>query len=131
MKKALINLKINTQKSKDTGLALALILLILDLWLKNELYTKLAIIVLVLVMIAPILFKPLAYVWFGLAHVMGTIVSKVLLFLVYIVFVVPVGLLRKITGKDPMQLKKWKEGRDSVFAERDLQYSANDIDKPY
>lgn len=131
MKNGLINLNINKQKSKDTGLALVLILLILDLWLKNELYIKLALIVLVLDMIAPLLFKPIAYVWFGLAHVMGTIVSTVLLFLVYGVFVVPVGILRKMSGKDAMQLKKWKKGRDSVFVDRNLLYTANDIDKPY
>lgn len=131
MKKAFLSLDIDKQKARDTGLAVVLILLILFLWKDNDIYIKIALPVLVLDMIVPIIFKPLAYLWFGLAHVMGTIVSKVLLFLVFCIFVIPVGFIRKVSGKDPMQLKKWKKDKGSVFIERNLQYSANDIDKPY
>ncbi|MEZ5082533.1 MAG: hypothetical protein R2750_03665 [Bacteroidales bacterium] len=131
MKKTFLNLGIDKQKARDTGLALVLILLIIDLLFDNILLTKIAVVVLVVDMIVPIVFKPLAYLWFGLAHMMGTIISKVMLFVVYFVFVVPVGFFRKMTGKDPMQLKKWKKNNDSVFVERNLKYSANDIDKPY
>ncbi len=112
-------------------MALTLILLLLELWLGCGLYLKVAIGILVLDMIVPALFKPLAYVWFGFAQLMGTIVSKAMLFLVFIVLVVPVGLMRKMLGKDNLQLKKWGKGSDSVFVTRDHAFSASDIEKPF
>ena len=112
-------------------MALTLILLLLELWLGGGIYLKIAVGTLIVDMIAPSLFKPLAYIWFGFAHIMGTIVSKVLLFLVFIILVVPVGLIRKMLGKDNLQLKKWGKGSDSVFVTRDHAFTAGDIEKPF
>lgn len=123
--------KIERSQARDTGMAMVLISLILALWLGESLYVKLATALLVVTMVAPALFKPLGYVWFGLAHLMGTVMSKVLLFIVYLLIVTPVGLLRKASGKDPMQMKKWKKDHSSVFTNRALRYTAHDIEKPY
>ena len=125
------NLDIDKSKARDTGMALTLILLLLELWLGGGLFLLFGTGTLVLNMIAPVIFTPLAYIWFGLAHVMGTIVSKILLFLVFALLVLPVGLFRNIFGKDSLQLKKWKIGNDSVFMTRDHMFTANDIEKPY
>jgi polyferredoxin len=124
-------IQIDKSKARDTGMALILILLLLEWWLGGGLFLKLAVLVLVLNMVVPNVFKPLAYGWFGFAQVMGTVVSKILLFLVFILMVVPVGLFRKILGKDPLQIKKWKKSDDSVFVHRDHMYSLADIEKPF
>lgn len=121
----------NTEKARDTGSAIVLILLLLELFLGTGLYFKLAIPVLVINMTVPRLFLPLAYVWFGFAHIMGTMLSKVLLFLVYGILVFPVGMIRRMGGHDALQLKKWKGGTNTVFITRNHQFSANDIEKPY
>jgi len=128
---ALVTITIDKAKSRDTGLALVLIFLLLGLFLAGGMFLNLAIAALVVTMIVPGIFKPLAYVWFGLAHVLGTIFSKVLLFLVFILLVLPVGLMRGILGKDSLALKQWKKGSHSVFLTRDHLFTASDIDKPY
>lgn len=124
-------LDINREKSKDTGMAMVLILLVLGWLLKNDIYYHIGIIVLIIDMIIPQLFKPLAYIWFGLALVLSTFVSKILLFIVFVLIVLPVAMLRKLAGKDTLQLSKWKKGNGSVFKTRDHLYKGIDINKPY
>lgn len=128
---SIFHVTVDKRKAYDTGLALVLILLLLELYAGNRLYLKIALPVLVVNMIFPLVFKPLAYLWFGLAQLMGTVASKVLLFIVYVLMVLPVGLIRRMVGKDPMRLMKWKKGTESVFSTRNHLYTASDIEKPY
>ena len=122
---------INKDRARDTGMAITLIFLILGLYLKSELYFKIATLVLVADMALPIIFKPLAYLWFGLAHILGTVVSKILLFIVFSVVVMPMAIIRKLMGKDPMQLKSHGTKTESAFTVRDHTYTPADIEKPY
>lgn len=122
---------INKKKCNDAGQALVLIFLLLFFFSENSIFAKLAIPLLVLNMIMPIIFKPFAYLWFGLSNILGSIVSKVILTIVYIVILMPVGLLRRISGKDPMQLKKFKKGKSSVLIERNHLYTLADLEKPF
>ena len=62
---------------------------------------------------------------------MGKVVSKILLTLIFFVVVTPVGLIRRLTGADSLQLKKWKKGTDSVFVERQGAIQDKDLVNPY
>lgn len=115
----------------DTGMAMVLLLLSLALLLSNMIFLKIAIATLIITMIVPKLFYPLAYLWLGIAHIIGTIISRVLLFLVFVLVVLPVGMLRKSYGRDVLLLNKWKQSNDSVFKIRNHIYTASDIEKPY
>ncbi|MBU0485634.1 MAG: hypothetical protein KKB30_14100 [Proteobacteria bacterium] len=121
----------NMDRSKDTGLALVLILLLTTLVTANNLYLVCSIIVLVLVMTLPVIFSPLSGPWFGLSHVLGLVVSKIVLAGVFFLVVTPVGLARRLAGKDAMGLKNWKAGRGSVFIERNHLFISDDLDKPF
>lgn len=123
--------KISTTQSKDTGLAVVLILLLLFLFLENKTYIKTAVIVQIINMICPSVFKPLAVLWFGLAELMGTIMSKIILTMVYALIVVPVGAIRKMIGKDTLLLKQWKKNGSSVFWERNHLFTTKDVEHPY
>jgi hypothetical protein len=123
--------EIDKDKARDTGMAMVLIFLILELIYHNNIYYKIAMVALVIDMIAPLFFKPLGYVWFGLAHMIGTVVSSILLFLIYMLIVFPVALIRRILGKDSLKLKDWKTGTESVLRERNYLFKADDIEKPY
>jgi hypothetical protein len=129
--KSLINVEINVDRARDTGMAFVLILLLLELFIGSGIYFKISIPVLILNMIAPQIFYPIAYIWFGLAQMLGTIVSKILLFVVFSIIVLPVALLRRLLGKDTLLLKKWNTNSDSVFKTRDHLFSSSDIEKPY
>ncbi len=122
---------INKDKAKDTGMALTFLLILLQLWLGGEVYARLAALTLLITMVYPLIFKPLAYVWFGLAQVLGFAGSRIILTVIFIVMVVPVALFRRLLGKDPLLLKRWKKGDASVFVTRDHAYSPADLDKPY
>jgi hypothetical protein len=121
----------NNHQAKDTGLALVLILLIIEYIKRPNWLTVAAMTVLVLVMTWPSLFKPLARIWFGFSHILGGVVSKVLLTLVFFVVVTPIGLIRKVFGADPMKLSIWKKSTDSVLVDRNHSYTKEDIEKPY
>lgn len=125
------NLEINKDKARDTGMAMVLILLLLELFIGSGIYFKIAIPVLILDMTIPMLFYPLAYLWYGFAHVLGTIVSKILLFIVFSIIVLPVALIRRILGKDSLLLKNWNTNDKTVFKTRDHLFTSSDIEKPY
>jgi len=118
-------------QSKDTGLAVVLILLIIEYAKRPNWLILSTMAVLVLVMTLPGIFKPLAKVWFGFSHILGTFVSKVILSVVFFLIVTPVGLLRKSFGADPMKTRLWKKGDESVLADRNHLYVKEDIEKPY
>jgi energy-coupling factor transporter transmembrane protein EcfT len=123
------NSKIN--QAKDTGLAIILILLIFA-YVKNPgwlLFSAMA--VLVLTMTWPDVFRPLAKVWFGFSRILGGVVSRILLTVIFFLIVTPVGLVRRLLGVDPMRTGLWKKGGVSVLVDRDMLYTKKDIEKPY
>lgn len=122
---------ISPSQCKDSGLALVLISLILAVVISPKYFLPLGIVFLVVTMVVPNIYKPFAMVWFGVSHALGTVVSKILLTLMFFVLVTPVGLLRRALGKDAMQLKSWKQGRTSVFLNRDHLFSRQDLNNPY
>ena len=123
--------KTSIDQARDTGLAMVLMLLLIIRVSKPDNLILLAIGTLVLTMLWPALFKLPARLWFGLAELMGTISSKVLLSLIFAVTLIPIAGVRKITGADPMKRGLWKKGRASVFLKRDHSFSASDLEHPY
>lgn len=123
--------EITSEQSKDSGLALVLIALLLALWGPTKYFLPLGIVLLVLVMTAPAMFGPFAKLWLGASHALGSIVSRVLLTGLFYLMVTPVGLLRRMMGKDAMQLRSWKQGSKSVFRERNQLFVPEDLEHPY
>ena len=118
-------------QQRDTVLALLLILLILFFFFKKLwlLWTMAA--VLVLGMTLPRLFTPAAKIWFGFSALLGHVMSKVIMAVIFLFILTPVGLIRRALGKDPMRLKEWKQGANSVFIKRNHQYINADLKNPY
>jgi len=71
----------------------------------------------------------IVWLWFKLAEVLGFVMSKVLLSLVFFLFLYPISLLFRIFNKDSLGLSK--EGKTTYFIERDHQYSAKDLENPW
>ena len=122
---------ISRDQAKDGGMAVVLILLILGMVLKQKNVYVYAIAALIVNMILPGIYKPFTKVWLMLANFLGTIMSKVLLTIVYIVLVLPVGLIIRLLGKDSLKLKQFKKDISSVFKERNYQFRSSDIENPY
>lgn len=115
----------------DTGMALVLACLLLGLFRDRPGWFAAATALLVLNMTAPALFKPAARVWLGLARLLGGVMSRVLLTLVFCLVVTPVGLVRRAMGRDSLRLKEFKKDDSSVFQVRDTTFAAPDVERPY
>jgi hypothetical protein len=122
---------ITRDQSRDTGMAMVLLLMLALLkWGRNELLIA-ALIVHVVNMIVPQVFRPVAIAWFGLAHLLGAVASRVLMFVVFALVVTPIGLLRRALGKDSLRLRAFRSGDESVMMVRNHTFTAGDLEKPY
>ena len=118
-------------RSRDTGLALVLLLLIVHAATRRDGFATAAIAVLVAAMTVPLLFRPASVVWFGLSQALGAVTSKVLLAIVFYAVVTPIGLVRRLLGHDSLRLRVFKAGDASVMHARGHVYVADDLEKPY
>lgn len=123
--------KLSKKQLADSGMALVLILLLVGVLTANDLWYKLAIPVLLLTMAVPAIFRPFAWVWYSLSNILGFVVSRILLTIIYFVLVVPVGLIRRIIGKDSLYLKTFKKDTGTVMKKRNLTFSGQDLLRPY
>ena len=110
---------------------MVLILLLVALAAKRNYVIYCAIGLLVLDMIRPQIFRPVAVIWFGLAELLGVVTSRVVLSIIFLVVITPVGLVRRLLGKDTLKLTSFKRGHESVMEERNHTFCADDIVKPY
>jgi multisubunit Na+/H+ antiporter MnhG subunit len=122
---------ISKNQARDTGMAIVLILLLVAVFSLEFIYVKIAILALVITMTIPLVYKYIAVIWFGLSHLLGTFVSKLLLTVVFFLVVAPVGWIRRVLGYDSLKLKEFKRGTESVMQVRNITFSKNDIDKPF
>jgi hypothetical protein len=123
--------KITRDQAKDTGMAMVLIFLLIGSLGEKHIFISLAIPLLLIDMILPDVYRPVAKIWFGLSHLMGTLMSKLILTILFFIIVTPVGLIRRLSGADPLQINKWKKNHSTVFRVRDHKFSSEDIKAPY
>lgn len=66
------------------------------------------------------------WVWYKIAHVLGWINTRILLSLVFFLFLTPIALLRKVfSKKDPLKLKN---SRTSTYVDRNHTYVSKDLE---
>jgi len=121
----------NRQKHLETILVLVLALGIFY-WFSHEKrpelgkYLLLSALILGLIgVFIPFLADKIHWAWMKLAHVMGWVMSKVILTLVFFVFLVPMALLMRVFGKANVQLKA---GGKSYYKERNFLYDKDSLE---
>lgn len=123
--------KLTPGQVKDAGMALALLCLLAGVTWNVRSLQWAAMAVLLADMILPRIFKPFAVLWFGLSTLLGNVMSKVLLTALFFVVVTPIAMLRRLIGHDPLRLRRWRRGSESIFTVRNHLYTAEDIERPY
>lgn len=115
-----MHLKNSFQKKEltDSGLAFLLLTLLSGIWFPVNVVLKIAIAETLILLMAPVLFWPFAFLWLNFSDLLGWVMSKVILTVVFIFVVCPVGLFRKVMGKDALLLTKFKKSDRSVFSDR-------------
>ena len=121
----------NRQKHLETILVLVLALGIFY-WFSHEKkpelgkYLLLSALILGLIgVFIPLLADKIHWAWMKLAHVMGWVMSKVILTLVFFVFLVPMALIVRMMGKGNVKLKA--DGA-SYYKERNFLYDKDSLE---
>jgi len=122
---------VTRDESRDTGMAMVLLLLILFASTRRNGLLLSAVVVHVINMIVPQIFRPAAVVWLSLSHLIGKVASSVLLFIVFFAVVTPIGVLRRMFGYDSLKLRAFRASDESVMVQRNHTFVARDLDKPY
>lgn len=117
--------------AKDTGLLIGCILLLMAYLHERPVLILPAILIQVLAMTFPSLFKPVSILWHYVTLTVGNITNRIVLTIIFWGIVTPVGFIRKYGGADPLKLRAWKQSETSVFTLRDHTFSADDLNNPY
>ena len=131
LKNGIFPKSISKKEATDTGMAMALICLLLGRFTGHNYYYIAAIPVLVIDMTFPMFYYPFAMVWLGLTNLLGAVMSRILISIVYIVILMPIGVIRRLMGKDSLNLKGFKKDTKSVMVVRDYEFTAKDITNPF
>ena len=118
---------LSEKQCRDTGIAMAIISVLAGLFTHRQGFQFLTLGILMINVLVPKFFYPFAIFWFGLAELLGTITSKVILGLVFYFVVTPVGLIRKFYKTDRLKLTRFKKDKSSVFTVRNHKYISSDL----
>ena len=126
-----VNRKPTKDQSRDTGMAMVLLFLILFATRKREGLLLVAITLHIVNMIVPQIYRPVAVLWLGFSDLLGAVVPKILLGTLFFLVVMPVGLLRRLLGKDTLKLRVFKSSGGSVMLQRNHVFVSQDLTRPY
>src|SRR5688572_8771341 len=116
-------------KILESILAITTCLLAIGLIFKIKILFTIAVLIGISGLLIPPLAKAIAYVWIKFAVLLGYLNSRILLSIVFYLFLFPIALLSRLFNKDPMQLSPKKSG--SYFSERNHEYNAEDFEHPW
>ena len=83
----------------------------------------------VLAFAAPMWLNPVYRVWMRIGHMIGSVISRIILGLVFFLVVTPLGLMMRATGKDPMN-RRFDPSLPS-YREAISENKSNSFDKPF
>jgi hypothetical protein len=112
-------------KSLETILVLVAALIIFFWVFNKKIFLLVALLLILIATSSDSLNNKVTWAWLKFSELLGKVMSKVILSVVYFVVLLPIAFLYKLTGKDPLLLKK-RTG--SYYFERNHQYSKKDIE---
>ena len=122
---------VSNKECADTSMAMTLISLLVILYTKSITLLPLPIGLLLLGMVWPRAYSLLARLWLGISLLLGAIMSRVVLSIIFMVIVTPIALVMRLFGHDPMRRKAWKKGTESTFVSRGDLVEAKDLEHPF
>ncbi len=105
------NIKSGKRELRQFGVTIGIILGLLGLWFlwrEKDWYLYLlvvSIIFLFLGIVLPLLLKPIHKLWMSLAVLIGWIMTRVIITILFYLIVTPIGLLARLCGKDFLNTK--------------------------
>ena len=118
------NIPNSTKDIKSFGITMGIILFIISgllIYYNKESYQLIAIIAssfIGLGLIIPVILKPFYFVWMTFAAILGWVMTRVILSLVFYLIITPISLLTRLLGEDFLALKNTES--DSYWNYRDI-----------
>ena len=131
------NIKGDKSDWKKFGITIAIILAIIGfflLWKKNNNYDYilyLAAAFFITGLILPSVLKPVYKVWMAISVVMGFIMTKVIMIIIFYLIVTPIGLIASLTGKEFLDMKIDKSAKSYWIAREKTQNIKADYEKQF
>ncbi len=122
-----LSLKITKKQCMEFGQVATLVILFFALKFKDDHFVIAAFLLMLITILVPVMFYPFALPWFGLSKLLSVISPVIILTILFFLLVTPVGLFRKLFGKDSMRLKQFKKGKHSVMINRAHLYTEADL----
>ena len=99
--------------------------LVLAFWITNKkIYLLLALSLVLIGIGSPFLTQKISWLWLKLSEGIGYVMSKVILTIVFFVFLIPLALLSRVFKKDTLSLNKkatsYYSNRDHLYSDKDL-----------
>jgi len=120
-----------TKQDIETGILIALGVLF-SAWIWQDWQFVLwGSIALAIALLIPVIFRPIAFLWFGLGRILGYIVPSILLVVVFYLLVTPVGMVRQWLSKDSLQLQDFNKNQNSILKDRNHTFQSDDLKHPF
>ena len=130
------NIKTGKKELKSFGLTIGIIILLIAGYLfykNNQSYQSALYVTLFFIgsgLIIPIILKPPYLIWMTFAILLGWVMTRIILSILFYSIITMIGFLAKIFGKDFLNLKV--SNHDSYWNLRDREYELNqDYEKQY
>jgi hypothetical protein len=121
------SVKITKKQCMEFGQVATLVVLLFALHYKNDHWVFTAFALVLITIVLPIIFYPFAVIWFGLAELLSKMSPAIVLTIIFFLIVTPVGLIRRLLGKDSMRLRQFKKTKQSIMIDRNHLYIESDL----
>ena len=114
------NIKSEKSDLRKFGITIGVILLIIAgflFWKEKESFQILltfGVTLCILGIVIPFILKPIYWVWMIFATILGWIMTRVILSLLFYIIVTPIGLISRLFGKQFVELR-WDKSNDSYW----------------
>ena len=125
------NIKSEKSDLRKFGITIGVILLIIAgflLWKEKESYQILltfGVTLFILGIAIPVILKPIYWVWMILATILGWIMTRVILSLLFYIIFTPIGLILRFFGKQFLELR-WDKSKESYWNFRTNEHLQNE-----
>jgi hypothetical protein len=131
------NIKGDKSDWKKFGITMGIILAIIGfflLWKKNNYFEYsffLAVAFLILGLILPSVLKPVYKAWMALSVVMGFIMTRVIMVIIFYLIITPIGLSASMTGKNFLDMKIDKSAKSYWIVREKAQKVKSDYERQF
>jgi hypothetical protein len=114
----------------ETIAVLAAFLLVLSVFSHRSALVYAALVLLLIGLFAKPVAAVISKLWLKFSELLGAFNSKIVMSLVFFLFLTPLALLFRLFSKNPLQLKRGGAA-ESLFLERNHRYTPADFDKTW